>query len=242
LRAKLADNYPVLVLVGLVAFLLLVLVVALSPIGNPPSQSFYNSAAAIMPLLVIALAVEKTARDAWSQEFTEFKLVLMVVLCVGELVAIVGASGVASNFSVYDQNNLGLVGPSFTTTVLMAAVTAYSLAVGFLAVVAVAFVKAPGARNARGRAYMVTHFWPGATEDQYQATVAAVHPPRGLPDGQSYHVAGPTEGGILITAVWDSKAQWDRFLEKLIASMPIEGGVEGQPQERSAEVINLVKA
>lgn len=150
LRTKLAANYPVLVAVGLVAFLLLVLAVALSPIGNPPSQSFYNSAAAIMPLLVIALAVEKTAREAWSREFNGFRRGLMAVLCVGELVAIVGASGVASNFSVSDQNSLGLVGPSFTTTVLMAAVTAYSLAVGFLAVVAVAFVEVPGARNGTG--------------------------------------------------------------------------------------------
>lgn len=54
-------------------------------------------------------------------------------------------------------------------------------------------------------AYMITHFWPGATEDQYKATVAVVHPPRGLPEGQSYHVAGMTDGGVLITAVWDSK-------------------------------------
>ena len=68
-------------------------------------------------------------------------------------------------------------------------------------------------------------------------------PPRGLPEGQTYHVAGPTDGGILITSVWDSKEQCDRFIQdKLMASMPIDGGVEGRPEERSAEVINLVKA
>ena len=71
-------------------------------------------------------------------------------------------------------------------------------------------------------AYMITHFWPGATEDQYKATVAVVHPPRGLPEGQSYHVAGMTDGGVLITAVWDSKEQNDRFLhDVLMASMPV---------------------
>jgi hypothetical protein len=156
LRAKRAANYPVLVLVGLVAFLLLVLALALSPIGNRPSQSFYNSAAAIMPLLVIALAVEKAARDAWSREFKRFRPVLMFVLCVGELVAIIGASGVASNFSVADQDSRGLVGPSRTTTVLMAAVTSYSLAMGFLAVVAVAFVEVPSARNGTGAGTLST--------------------------------------------------------------------------------------
>ncbi|MGP0101412.1 MAG: hypothetical protein ACLPUT_07320 [Solirubrobacteraceae bacterium] len=92
-------------------------------------------------------------------------------------------------------------------------------------------------------AYMTTHFWPGATEAQYEATVAVVHPPGGLPEGQTYHVAGLTDGGILITAVWDSKEQQDRFLkDKLMASMPIEGGVEGQPEERTAEVISVQKA
>jgi selenophosphate synthase len=92
-------------------------------------------------------------------------------------------------------------------------------------------------------AYLMTHFWPGGTEDQYNATVAVVHPPGGLPDGQAYHAAGPTDGGFLIAVVWDSKEQAERFVqEKLIASMPIEGGFEGQPDERTAEISTLLKA
>jgi selenophosphate synthase len=91
-------------------------------------------------------------------------------------------------------------------------------------------------------AYLITHFWPGATEDQYNATVAVVHPPGRLPEGQTYHAAGPTDGGFLIAAVWDSKEHAERFVqEKLIASMPIEGGFEGQPDERAAEITNLLK-
>ena len=92
-------------------------------------------------------------------------------------------------------------------------------------------------------AYLMTHFWPGATEDQYKATVAAVHPADGLPEGQTYHVAGPTEGGILIVAVWDSKESADRFVsEVLMPAMPVEGGVIGHPEERVAEVISLQTA
>jgi hypothetical protein len=91
-------------------------------------------------------------------------------------------------------------------------------------------------------AYLITHFWPGATEDQYNATVAVVHPPGGLPEGQSYHAAGPTDGGFLIAAVWDSKERAERFVqEKLIASMPIEGGFAGHPEERAAEISNLLQ-
>jgi hypothetical protein len=40
-------------------------------------------------------------------------------------------------------------------------------------------------------AYLLNHFWPGGTEDQYQAMIKAVHPPNGLPEGQTYHAAGP---------------------------------------------------
>jgi hypothetical protein len=92
-------------------------------------------------------------------------------------------------------------------------------------------------------AYLLTHFWPGATDEQYRATIAVVHPPDGLPDGQAYHAAGPTEGGMLIAAVWDSKEAADRFVsEVLLASMPVDGGFTGQPEERAAEVSNLETA
>lgn len=92
-------------------------------------------------------------------------------------------------------------------------------------------------------AYLITHFWPGATEDQYKASIAVVHPPEGLPEGQTHHAAGTTDGGILIAAVWESKEHFDRFLqEKLIPSMPIEGGFSGQPEERGAEIVNLLTA
>lgn len=93
-------------------------------------------------------------------------------------------------------------------------------------------------------AYLVTHFWPGATEEQYRRTVEVVHPPDdGLPAGQVYHAAGPSEGGILIVSVWDSKDSYERFLnETLMPSMPVEGGVSGQPEQRTAEVVNLLTA
>jgi len=89
--------------------------------------------------------------------------------------------------------------------------------------------------------YLLTHFWPGGTEEQYRAMLAVVHPADGLPDGQISHAAGPTEGGYLISALWDSKESSDRFVsEVLLASLPVEGGYESQPEERAAEVSNYV--
>jgi hypothetical protein len=90
-----------------------------------------------------------------------------------------------------------------------------------------------------GMAYLLHHFWTGGTEDQYRAMLKAVHPSTGLPEGQTHHVAGPTDGGFLITAVWDSRASADRFVQGLKAKMPVEGGFDGPLEERGAEVVNL---
>jgi hypothetical protein len=87
--------------------------------------------------------------------------------------------------------------------------------------------------------FLMTHFWPGGTEEQYRTMIAAVHPADGLPDGQLQHVAGPTEGGYLISVVWDSKESADRFVSSvLLPSMPLDGGFDGHPVERVAEVSN----
>jgi hypothetical protein len=70
-----------------------------------------------------------------------------------------------------------------------------------------------------------------------------VHPPDGLPEGQLHHAAGPTEGGYLIAVVWDSRESSDRFVsDVLMASLPVEGGFEGAPEERGADISNLETA
>jgi hypothetical protein len=93
-------------------------------------------------------------------------------------------------------------------------------------------------------AFLITHFYEGGTAEQYEAVLAAAHPAGGLPPGQVYHAAGPTDGGWLIVAVWDSKASFDGFLADTLmpALQKTTGGFAGPPQERTAEVANLVTA
>ena len=93
-------------------------------------------------------------------------------------------------------------------------------------------------------AYLITHFYEGGTKEQYEATVEAVHPPGGLPAGQIYHAAGPTDGGWLVVAVWVSKDSCEEFISgTLVPTLPtIGGGLVGPPQERNAEVAKLVTA
>lgn len=91
--------------------------------------------------------------------------------------------------------------------------------------------------------YGVVHFFPGGTKEQYEASIAAVHPARNtLPKGQLYHAAGPSTGGWTIIAIHDSKASWERFRDDIL--MPslkqgVKGGFATPPQEQSFEVYNL---
>jgi hypothetical protein len=85
--------------------------------------------------------------------------------------------------------------------------------------------------------YLQVHFWPGGTEEQYLAMIKVLHPETGLPEGQRSHTSGPTEGGYLISVVWDSKEQSEACMQNtLLPALPVDGGFSGAPLERAAQV------
>jgi len=91
-------------------------------------------------------------------------------------------------------------------------------------------------------AFAVVHFFPGGTKEQYERSLAAVHPANGLPEGQTFHAAGPSDGGWTVVAVHESKDSWVRFRDTIL--MPrmqqgIDGGFTSPPEERTFEVVNL---
>jgi hypothetical protein len=94
--------------------------------------------------------------------------------------------------------------------------------------------------------YGVIHQFKGATRQQYEASVAAVHPSDGtLPPGQIYHAAGPSADGWTIFAVHDSKASWEGFRDSIL--MPrmqqgIEGGFAAPPEETGFEIVTEINA
>lgn len=93
-------------------------------------------------------------------------------------------------------------------------------------------------------AYGIVHHFPGGTQEQYEASLAAVHPgPGQLPDGQVFHAAGPSEGGWTIVAVHESQESWERFRDEIL--MPrmqagIEGGFPTPPEETTIDVYKLM--
>lgn len=92
-------------------------------------------------------------------------------------------------------------------------------------------------------AYGIVHFFAGGTKEQYEASIAAVHPNRStLPKGQVYHAAGPSAGGWTVIAIHDSEASWERFRDDIL--MPrlkqgVKGGFTSPPQEQVFEVYNM---
>lgn len=94
-------------------------------------------------------------------------------------------------------------------------------------------------------AYGVVHQFPGGTKEQYEASIAAVHPPGGLPDGQIYHAAGPSADGWTIVAIHDSQESWESFRDNIL--MPrmqqgIDGGFGESPAETTFPVHNQESA
>jgi hypothetical protein len=93
-------------------------------------------------------------------------------------------------------------------------------------------------------AYGIVHHFPGGTKEQYEASLAAVHPSSSsLPKGQTFHAAGASTGGWTIMVVHDSKESWEKFRDEIL--MPrmqqgIEGGFPTPPEETTFEVYNLL--
>lgn len=94
--------------------------------------------------------------------------------------------------------------------------------------------------------YGIVHTFPGGTKEQYDASLAAVHPSDGsLPDGQIFHAAGPSADGWTIVAVHESQESWERFRDEILMpnmSAGIDGGFPAPPQETAFAVANLQSA
>src|SRR5947207_15595486 len=83
----------------------------------------------------------------------------------------------------------------------------------------------------------IVHRFPGGTKEQYDASVAQVHPPDGsLPEGQTYHAAGATDDGWIVVALWDSPASYEHFRdEKLMPGLQAFGDAGFPTPSQSTE-------
>jgi hypothetical protein len=92
----------------------------------------------------------------------------------------------------------------------------------------------------------VVHFFPGGTSEQYEASIAAVHPGVGeLPAGQLLHAAGASPGGWTIMAVHESVESWEEFRDTILLprmQQGIDGGFSSPPQETTIDIYKVMPA
>jgi hypothetical protein len=74
---------------------------------------------------------------------------------------------------------------------------------------------------------------PGATLEQYDQVRNGIGDPLG--DGQISHTAGATADGICVVDVWESRADFDRFMQEKLGEQLARAGFE-QPQITEFEV------
>ena len=91
-------------------------------------------------------------------------------------------------------------------------------------------------------AFGVVHHFPGGTKEQYEASIAAVHPSDGsLPNGQVFHAAGASPGGWTIVALHESKESWESFRDTILLPRMQQGIAGGFPTPPVETVIDVYK-
>jgi hypothetical protein len=78
--------------------------------------------------------------------------------------------------------------------------------------------------------------WSGVTVDLYEAARRTVGWEEDVPAGARQHVASFDEQGLLVTDIWDSAAQFDRFVEERLGPATQRPEIEGQPEVIITEV------
>jgi hypothetical protein len=111
-----------------------------------PVPSFYTTSAQIIPILVVAFAVESRAVSFMAQPQAKiYRAVLFLFLLIGELSALLGASGaLRGNGSITDSAfATGYVAASGLLSNVLAGATAAGLVGGFV-MVAILALSGPG--------------------------------------------------------------------------------------------------
>ena len=79
---------------------------------------------------------------------------------------------------------------------------------------------------------------PGGTIEQYDSVVRQLEEGGGhLGEGQTFHVSGPTDDGFMVVDVWNSREDFDRFIQGRLGEAIQAAGVP-EPQVREIPVHN----
>jgi hypothetical protein len=82
---------------------------------------------------------------------------------------------------------------------------------------------------------------PGVTPEIYDAVVEEMNLGGRPPEGATYHVAGPTEGGFRVVDVWESREQFEQFARDHISPLMQKHGAQSRPNITIWDVHNELK-
>jgi hypothetical protein len=82
--------------------------------------------------------------------------------------------------------------------------------------------------------------WPAGTQRQYDALMDELKFEGTLPSGELLHAAGPSAPGWRIVDIWETRADFDRFLEQKLAAALQKIGVS-DPQVTEFPIHNMLR-
>jgi hypothetical protein len=83
-------------------------------------------------------------------------------------------------------------------------------------VVADEYTRRVSEAEGRGMAIGIIMEFDGFKPENYDAVSQRINWPKNWPDGLTFHVAGPTNGGMRLVEIWDSRDQFDRWMAETI--------------------------
>ena len=83
---------------------------------------------------------------------------------------------------------------------------------------------------------------PGVTKEQFDAAHAHINPDRSSPPGMLFHASGPIDGGWGVIDFYESRADFDAFLESNIQPGIAASGVQmqGPPDIKEFPVYEII--
>jgi hypothetical protein len=84
----------------------------------------------------------------------------------------------------------------------------------------------------------------GGTEDQYRAVHSTMNVEEDPPEGMIFHSAGPIDDGWGVIDFWESREDFDRFMESRLGPAVGELGdraFAGQPDIKQFPVANITR-
>jgi hypothetical protein len=81
---------------------------------------------------------------------------------------------------------------------------------------------------------LVAMHWPEITIDKYEEARRRVNWEADVPDGAIFHVAWMADDGFHVVDVWETAAQFDRFVEDRL--MPVIAGEMGETSEPNVSI------